>query len=102
MWAAFPTFLAGRDSCDYYGGSELVGLASRSVSHLLTCQTYYSRFRCPFRLLEWDHFPSLPARECSTGRVAPSVGAETSQQALSTTTSVAFTAGRPGWAVASP
>jgi hypothetical protein len=37
---AFPIFLAGRDSCDYYGGSERVGLASRSVSRILTCQTF--------------------------------------------------------------
>ncbi|HEU5378516.1 MAG TPA: hypothetical protein VFV38_24100 [Ktedonobacteraceae bacterium] len=53
----------------------------------------------PFRLLQWDHFPSLPARERSTGLLNPSGDAGTSQQALSPTTSVADAAGRLGSAM---
>ncbi len=37
---AFPRSLTGRDARDYYGGSERVGLASRSVSRILTCRTF--------------------------------------------------------------
>jgi hypothetical protein len=69
---AFPTFLAGRDSCDYYGGSELIGLASRRVSRILTCQTY-SRVLGALLPPSIGSFPIASRRERSSGLLNPSV-----------------------------
>ena len=37
LYVVFPRSLTGRDARDYYGGSERMGLASRSVSRILAC-----------------------------------------------------------------
>lgn len=34
LWTAFPSALAGRCSCDYYGASVAIGFASRRRSHV--------------------------------------------------------------------
>jgi hypothetical protein len=34
LWTAFPSPLAGRDACDYYGHSVAIGLAPRRRSHV--------------------------------------------------------------------
>jgi len=39
LWTAFPSSLAGRDSCDYYGHCVAVGLAPRRRSHVRLCRT---------------------------------------------------------------
>ena len=39
LWTAFPSALAGRDSCDYYGNCVAIGLASRRRSHVRRCRT---------------------------------------------------------------
>src|SRR4029077_14411854 len=39
--------LAGRHSCDYYGHSVALGLASRRRSHVHNCRTYLARLRRP-------------------------------------------------------
>lgn len=55
---AFPDSSAGRDSCDYYGVSVAVGLASRRRSHVRPCCTYRAELRWPTHLLEYPHWAS--------------------------------------------
>src|SRR5216683_3770646 len=39
LWTAFPSSLAGRDSCDYYGACVTLGLAPLRRSHVRPCHT---------------------------------------------------------------
>ena len=34
LWTAFPSSLAGRDACDYYGNCVAIGFAPRRRSHV--------------------------------------------------------------------
>jgi hypothetical protein len=61
LWTAFPSSLAGRDSCDYYGNSVAIGLASRRRSHVRPCRTCLARRRRPTHLLECPRWASLHA-----------------------------------------
>jgi hypothetical protein len=36
LWTAFPSSLAGRDSCDYYGHCVAIGLAPLRVHELIS------------------------------------------------------------------
>ncbi len=40
LWTAFPSPLAGRDSCDYYGHCVAIGLAPLRRSHVRLWHTY--------------------------------------------------------------
>src|SRR5664279_5438173 len=40
LWTAFPSPLAGRDSCGYYGHSVAIGLAPLRRSHVCSCHTF--------------------------------------------------------------
>jgi hypothetical protein len=60
---AFPSSLAGRDSCDYYGHCVAIGLAPRRRSHVRPRHTYLARLRRPTHLLECPHWTSLNAPE---------------------------------------
>jgi hypothetical protein len=62
---AFPDSLAGRDSCDYYGASVAIGLASRRRSHVRPRCTCRAELRWPTHLLEYPHWASpAPRRSC--------------------------------------
>src|SRR5215510_432946 len=62
LWTAFPPALAGRDSCDYYGASVAIGLASRRRSHVRPCHTCRAERRRPTHLLECPHWASPAPR----------------------------------------
>ena len=63
LWTAFPSALAGRDSCDYYGASVAIGLASRRRSRVRPWCTCRAERRRPTHLLECPHWASpVPRR----------------------------------------
>jgi hypothetical protein len=59
---ALPDSLAGRDSCDYYGVSVAIGLASRRRSHVRPRCTCRAELRWPTHLLEYPHWVSPAPR----------------------------------------
>ena len=63
LWTAFPSALAGRDSCDYYEASVAVRLASRRRSRVRPCCTYRAERRWPTHLLEYPRWASLRTPE---------------------------------------
>ena len=67
LWTAFPSSLAGRDSCDYYGHSVAIGLAPRRRSRVRLRRTSRARRRRPTHLLDCPHWASLRAPEVAPG-----------------------------------
>jgi len=48
LQTAFPSSLAGRDSCDYYGHYVAMGLAPDRRSHVRLCHTSERDLGVPF------------------------------------------------------
>ena len=62
LWTALPPSLAGRESCDYYGTSVAIGLASRRRSHVRPRCTCRAELRWPTHLLQYPHWASPALR----------------------------------------
>jgi hypothetical protein len=72
---AFPSSLAGRDPCDYYGHCVAIGLASLRRSHVRLCHTYLARLRRSTHLLECPRWASLRSRGLRQAHLRPAAGA---------------------------